>query len=246
MPSCSTANSALKYTLASGWSCGTTYALTTGALAQFAATTSAQLAGVVSDETGSGSLVFGTSPTISSPTISGGTVNNASVGATTPSTGKFTTLQATSTITPLSTAGIVGTVTNDSANAGSVGEYVSNTASGVALTTATTANVTSISLTAGDWDVTGAVAFVNTGGTTSISAQIAGISLTSATFTPIPSGFGQASLQNTAAVIPGSNMSLMPTRISVATTTTVYLIAQSTFTVSTMTANGFIRARRVR
>lgn len=41
-----------------------TMATTGGTLAQFAATTSAQLAGVISDETGSGSLVFGTSPTI--------------------------------------------------------------------------------------------------------------------------------------------------------------------------------------
>lgn len=39
-------------------------ALTSGTLAQFAATTSAQLAGVISDETGSGALMFGTSPTI--------------------------------------------------------------------------------------------------------------------------------------------------------------------------------------
>ena len=42
-----------------------------GTLAGHAATTSAQLRGVISDETGSGSLVFGTSPTISSPTITG-------------------------------------------------------------------------------------------------------------------------------------------------------------------------------
>lgn len=33
-------------------------ALTSGTLAQFASTTSAQLAGVISDETGSGVLVF--------------------------------------------------------------------------------------------------------------------------------------------------------------------------------------------
>lgn len=39
--------------------------LTSGTLAQFASTTSSQLAGVISDETGSGSLVFGTSPTLS-------------------------------------------------------------------------------------------------------------------------------------------------------------------------------------
>jgi hypothetical protein len=40
-------------------------ASTSGTLAQFAATTSSQLAGVISDETGSGALVFGTSPTVS-------------------------------------------------------------------------------------------------------------------------------------------------------------------------------------
>jgi len=42
---------------------------TTGDLSQFAATTSAQLAGVISDETGSGLLVFGTSPTISTSIV---------------------------------------------------------------------------------------------------------------------------------------------------------------------------------
>lgn len=39
-------------------------ALTANPLSQFAATTSAQLAGVLSDETGSGPAVFGTAPTI--------------------------------------------------------------------------------------------------------------------------------------------------------------------------------------
>ena len=59
-------------TLASG-----TMAVTGGNLAQFAATTSAQLAGVISDETGSGALVFATSPTITTsaviPLVIGGT-----------------------------------------------------------------------------------------------------------------------------------------------------------------------------
>jgi hypothetical protein len=44
--------------------------LTASGLNQFAATTSAQLAGVISDETGSGALVFGTSPTIATPNLS--------------------------------------------------------------------------------------------------------------------------------------------------------------------------------
>ena len=50
-------------------------ALTSNPLSQFAATTSAQLAGVISDETGSGALVFATSPTfttnITTPQITG-------------------------------------------------------------------------------------------------------------------------------------------------------------------------------
>lgn len=84
LPSCSTANSALKYTSASGFSCGTAYSLTSGTLAQFAATTSAQLAGIISDETGSGALVFAT----------GSAINPTSTGLSTPGTGAFTTLNA--------------------------------------------------------------------------------------------------------------------------------------------------------
>ncbi len=44
-------------------------ALKADPLSQFAATTSAQLAGVISDETGSGLLVFGTSPTLVTPAL---------------------------------------------------------------------------------------------------------------------------------------------------------------------------------
>lgn len=59
-------------------------------LSFFSATTSAQLAGVISDESGSGSLLFGTSPTITTPTISGaisfpsGTRQAFAPNATTP------------------------------------------------------------------------------------------------------------------------------------------------------------------
>lgn len=58
-------------------------------LSQFAATTSAQLAGVISDETGSGSLVFATSPTLVTPvlgvatytTLSGGNITDSALTA---------------------------------------------------------------------------------------------------------------------------------------------------------------------
>ena len=54
-------------------------ALTTDPLSQFAATTSAQLRGVISDETGTGALVFATSPTLVTPALgtpSSGTLTN--------------------------------------------------------------------------------------------------------------------------------------------------------------------------
>ena len=57
-----------------------TLVVTTDSLAVHAATTSAQLAGIISDETGSGALVFGTSPTISGLTITGTLTAGGSVG----------------------------------------------------------------------------------------------------------------------------------------------------------------------
>lgn len=56
-----------------------TLATTSNNLGAFAATTSAQLAGVISDETGSGSLVFATSPTLVTPVLgtpTSGTLTN--------------------------------------------------------------------------------------------------------------------------------------------------------------------------
>jgi hypothetical protein len=242
MPSCSTANSALQYTSGTGFTCVTNSALTTGTLAQFSATTSAQLAGVISDETGSGSLVFGTNPTISGATITTGSINNTPIGATTANTGKFTTIQATSTITPSSTAGIVGTATNDNANAGSVGELLTNSTTGTSLSSPSASNATSLSLTAGDWDVSGTVQF-NPAGTTTVSTIVAGVNTTSATIGALGTSNQIRASFNTGA---GQLISTPVVRISVASTTTVFLVAVATFGVSTCTADGAIRARRVR
>ena len=85
VPSCSTANSALKWTSGTGLSCGTTFALTSGNLSQFASTTSAQLLGVLSDETGTGVAVFSASPALTgtptAPTAAVGT-NTTQVATT--------------------------------------------------------------------------------------------------------------------------------------------------------------------
>lgn len=131
--------------------------------------------------------------------------------------------------------------------AGTIGEYLSAMVAGgtVGLTNATPANITSIIVTPGDWDIEGSVV-VTPAGTTVMQYLQAGISLVSGV---------QASLGAIAAVGYGSvgltggnsNMLVTPvTRIAVTVATVIYLIAQSGFTTNTLTAGGFIRARRVR
>lgn len=141
-----------------------------------------------------------------------------------------------------------GVTTNSSAAAGLVGEYISSTVlvgAAVALTTATPATVTSISLTAGDWDVSANVAFNPAAGTT-ITVQTGGISTTAAT---LPVSPGAGAYATFAASFTASASDVFPvgvTRLSLAGTTTVYLVAQASFGTSTMGAYGFIGARRAR
>jgi len=47
--------------------------------------------------TGTGLAAFGTAPTLTNPVITGGSINNTPIGATTRSTGQFTTVNCTST-----------------------------------------------------------------------------------------------------------------------------------------------------
>jgi hypothetical protein len=146
---------------------------------------------------------------------------------------------------------IEGTATNDSATAGYVGEVITaNVAVGsaVSLTTNTVANVTSISLTAGDWDVSGQVAF-SFGASTSYTSLIGAINTTSATQPDANLIASPRYRVEGSAVAPGAVEMSIPTgtgRLSLSATTTVYLVARATFTVSTMAAYGFIWARRAR
>jgi len=75
---------------------------TSNNLGAFAATTSAQLRGVISDETGTGSLVFATSPTLVTPSIGVATCTSIN-GLTVTSVANSTlTMPASSTVTFLS------------------------------------------------------------------------------------------------------------------------------------------------
>jgi hypothetical protein len=93
---------------------GTGDALTSNPLSQFAATTSSQLAGVISDETGSGALVFGTSPTLTTPTIGVATATSVNkVAITPPATSATLTIANGATLTASANATVSGTNTGD-------------------------------------------------------------------------------------------------------------------------------------
>jgi hypothetical protein len=193
------------------------------------------------------SPTFTGTATIPTANIAAGVVNGTSIGATTPFTGAFTTLSATGLISPASTIGIKGTATNDNVQSASVGEYLESFTLATPLTTGTLTNLASISLTAGDWDVTGIASFIPAASTVTV-VTLAGINTVSATTKVISGGFVNIAeiwpAQNTP--VGTMNLTAPVTRISLAATTTVYLVGQANFSTSTMTANGYVRARRVR
>lgn len=128
---------------------------------------------------------------------------------------------------------------------GYVGEYVSSQVligSAVALTTGANVNITTISLSAGDWDVFGSIYTNPAAGTLTQSFNVA-ISIVSATLPTAPGNGGISTFgASVSAAQPCSDN--CATRINVGATTTVYLVMNATFSVSTMSAYGFIGARR--
>jgi hypothetical protein len=74
-----------------------------GTLAAHAATTSAQLRSTISDDTGSGSLVFGTSPTINSATLTTPTITSPTITGTGTITASTFTGNLTGTVTGTAT-----------------------------------------------------------------------------------------------------------------------------------------------
>ncbi len=146
---------------------------------------------------------------------------------------------------------ILGTQTNNTANVGYVGEIITANlanASATALSNGAAKDITSVSLTAGDWDADGFV-FIQPTATTTISFLTGWLSTTSATLPaspPEPNSGGLFWL--TVTFSQGQNQGL-PTgtkRFSLATTATLFLSCQCSFAASTNAAYGFLRARRVR
>jgi len=209
-----------------------------GNAASLGSFTSANLRTALTDESGTGPAYF-----------QGGDLGTPSAGVATNITALNATQLTTGIIPAARTNGHQnGTATNDNAAAGEVGEYqesVLASGSATSLSTGTAKTIVNLSLTAGDWDVACSVSFLPAA-STSITQLAASISLTTNTndFT-----VGRGSTISTAAQVPGVSTTALPTmpvRMSFAGTTSVFCVGFGAFTVSTMTAYGFIKARRVR
>lgn len=161
----------------------------------------------------------------------------------------YTNLMFTSTSQKISTTTQLGGVAKggvtQAPSAGFIGEQIRATRAGggsaLALTTATAADVTSISLTAGIWDVSACCIFG--GGPITGTVFEASINTTSATRGT--SGDNAVGTNLAPAAAAGSPITIPSYRITLTTTTTVYLVAYAEFTVGATTAFGRISATRV-
>jgi hypothetical protein len=224
----------------------------------------------LSGQTGTGSFVGSNTPLITTPSIASlinDTNGNALIGfSAIASAVNYVQLQGNTTGNPpaMSAVGsdtnvtfqlngkgtggvtVQGTGTNNNAASGYIGEFISSVITSGSPTTMSSnaaTNVTSISLTAGDWDVWGNVSFVTLGTTpTGINGWV---SSTSATV-PDQSLRNGMNFLAAAGLTNGSGITAPILRFSLASTTTIYLSGFLSNTSGTGTACGGIYARRSR
>ena len=143
-----------------------------------------------------------------------------------------------------------GVIDGSPAAAGDKGEYLtaSNTV-GFNLVTAVSANVTTLILPPGDWDIWGCVIFTPTStGPNSLSAGISGTPATLPSNNDITIGFGTLAEIWSSSITSGKRQ-VYPTgqcTSNSATQKNVYLVAQATFGGGSVNVTGYISARRAR
>lgn len=154
--------------------------------------------------------------------------------------------------TQIGTVDLAASATNDTPAAGKIGETINSgivSTSAVSYTSNQTKNLTSISLTAGDWDVRGIVTWiVTTFPANSTSAAAANIGTITGTLNDDgEQSYATVTSQNATTLTSSFSCPLPSRRISLSATTTVYLVGKSpTFASGTCTAFGYIEARRMR
>lgn len=148
------------------------------------------------------------------------------------------------------TGQILGTTTNDSAATGNVGEYVSATLGSsvaVALTTTATSNLTSLSLTAGDWDVHSNIGFFPGSSATVVDLLRGSIGTSSnAIDATVGREMTYRFVSGTGGIGNPCEFFATTDRFSSSISFTVYLNVNCFFTVNTLSAYGRVWARRAR
>lgn len=201
---------------------------------------------------------------MTAPTIPGSTTQAVSTAAGTynfvPAWWNFfNSLLAYVSTGPIGPVPLAGVTDGSNAAAGNVGEYIANVvpfASGVSLTSGTPAQLATITLSAGDWDVTGEVFFAAPA-TRVIDFYVGFISnVNTGTFpgTSVPGdGFDYGQVQTDDSHATGGTsaepytINGLTTRVNITSPLTLYLMGEATFTGSgTVTGYGALRARRRR
>lgn len=141
-----------------------------------------------------------------------------------------------------------GTATNDNAAASYIGEQVRAILLEASRISAATTNqfgdITSISLTAGDWDVTGIAAFALNGATATEAVGAVSVNTANTTTDHVPADNQVGCVAPTATLVSSATISAY--RLSLSATTTVYLKGRMTYSAGTPQIYGRISARRVR
>lgn len=133
-----------------------------------------------------------------------------------------------------------GVTDGSNAAPGNVGEFLTITGANVGLSNANPTNLTSLSLSPGDWQVWGNATF-----SSSVAQLIAtGLNTVSGTLPTALINLFYINL-NTGAIAAGT-FPVPQQRYSITTTTTIYLNAQVNFTTGPTSATGNIFARRMR
>lgn len=153
-------------------------------------------------------------------------------------TGAITAVAARAALGVAASAGIIDA---SNASAGVVGEVLSATTTSTSMSNGVAVNLTSLTLTAGDWDVSASFRIVGT----NLGQILGGLNTTSATTPSFPNHYNF----NFSSFITSTFSDCTPSvRINVNSSTTVYLamaVGNSSST-ATGTGDGYITARRIR
>jgi len=179
---------------------------------------------------------------MSSVVISGDTSGTITLAAPAVAGTNTLTLPASTGNILASTSQLIGngTTTNDSASSGQVGEYIDSFVVTASVGTTPT-TLTSISLTAGDWDLSGCVELNGANGVTSL---LAGINTTTNSISGL--SLGKSYIYAPSSTFAGGlgSATLPRFRVNISSTTTYYLIGSLGTTATN--CNGYISARRMR